>query len=62
VLLQIVLFAKQTLYVYALMHSGVHCTAELFYDRGNHYKFTSLVRELDTANVLMGNRVSVTLH
>jgi hypothetical protein len=43
------------------MHSCVHCTAELFYDRGNHYKFTSLVRELDTANVLMGNRVSVTL-
>jgi hypothetical protein len=40
------------------MHSCVRWTAELFYDRGNHYKFTSLVRELDTANVLMGNRVS----
>ncbi|KAG5175548.1 vacuolar protein sorting-associated protein 26-domain-containing protein, partial [Tribonema minus] len=29
---------------------------ELYYDRGNHYKFSSLVRELDTANSLVGNR------
>ena len=31
---------------------------ELYYDRGNHYEFSSVVRELDTAGTLAGNRVS----
>ncbi|CAN0197194.1 unnamed protein product [Scytosiphon promiscuus] len=29
---------------------------ELYYDRGNHYEFSSVVRELDTAGALVGNR------
>lgn len=32
--------------------------AELYYDRGDHYEFSSVVRELDTAGTLIGNRVS----
>ncbi|CAM9983094.1 unnamed protein product, partial [Hapterophycus canaliculatus] len=30
--------------------------SELYYDRGNHYEFSSVVRELDTAGALVGNR------
>ena len=26
------------------------CSTEMFYDRGNHYEFTSLVKELTPAN------------
>lgn len=33
--------------------------SELYYDRGNHFEFSSVVRELDTAGALVGNRVSL---
>lgn len=38
--------------------SPLNFSVELYYDRGNHYEFSSVVRELDTAGTLMGNRVS----
>ena len=29
---------------------------ELFYDRGNHYEFTTLVREVDSGGTLTGKK------
>lgn len=44
--------------IVALQCSCALCFAlELYYDRGNNYKFTSLVRELEPAGILSSNQV-----
>lgn len=50
--LSVCLFLSRLQYLLLLV------SQELYYDRGNHYEFSSVVRELDTAGVLVGNRVS----